>query len=286
MNTYDDLTRHTIAANGMLPQAVYQAVFDEVRANGCHHIVEIGTAHGAATIAMALGAMAQQTRCRIWTIDRLGGQFSSRSIFGSPEQNEQIVLRNLQHANVADLVQLFVGSSDDFFASGSCPDQIDFLLLDADGRIDRDLMYFYPRMPPGAPIIIDDVDSVVLLSRTSTGTPYIDNKHRLTALLLDAFIREGYVLMRYRLANTAFCQRTAKSFDYNVFSTIALQAYRELALVDVNDPYWLELSQWNDSREITRQALKIRARIPSWIIGIARNLVHFARQSHSNHSRA
>ena len=98
------------------------------------NFVEVGTAHGAATISLALGAATRPTPAKIWTIDKLGGKFSSRSNYGSPEENRQIVLENCRRAGVEKMIQLFVGSPDEFVAAPQCPKRIDFLLLDADGQ--------------------------------------------------------------------------------------------------------------------------------------------------------
>lgn len=269
MNKLGQLTE---AANGMLPQEVYREIFHTAAKHRPTNIVEVGTAHGAATIALGLGAASSKTEFKIWTIDRLGGLFSSRSAFGSPAENEIIVKKNIRLSGLEDKVCLFVGSPDEFIASDQCPPQIDLLMLDADGRIDRDLIHFYPRLVAGAPIIVDDVDRGVFLSRSQSGTPFIDCKHRITALLLEHFERADYVRMIDRVGNTAFCERSAKPFNLEEFKSIALNAYRELSLIEVEDTMWRDLSNWVFRRAEVREALKIRSAVPPVLMSALRKV--------------
>lgn len=125
--------------------------------------LEVGTGHGGATIALAVGAKHARSDVHILTIDKMAGRTSSRSEYGSEEDNRRAAEANFRHAGVDQHITLFVGSSEDFVRSGSCPERIDLMMLDADGRIDRDLMLFYNALPPGAPIVVDDADERVYL---------------------------------------------------------------------------------------------------------------------------
>ncbi len=269
MNELDQLTK---VANGMLDLEVYREIFHTAARHRPTNIVEVGTAHGAATIALGLGAASKKTEFKIWTIDRLGGRFSSRSAFGSPADNELIVKKNIRLAGLEGSVCLFVGSSDEFTESDQCPEQIDLLMLDADGRIDRDLIYFYPRLVAGAPIIVDDVDRGVFLSRNQSGTPFIDCKHRITALLLEQFERADYIHRINRVGNTAFCQRSAKPFNLEEFKSIALNAYRDLSLIEVDDAVWRDLSNWISRCAEVREALKLRNAVPPLMLSALRKV--------------
>jgi len=129
------------------------------------NFLEVGTAHGAGTIALALGAKKAGLDVKIQTIDRFAGKFSSRSGFGSVEQNKTIVQENFAHGKVSQCISLFVGSTDEFVAAGHQRERIDLLMLDADGRIDRDLLHFHHLLAPQAVVVIDDIDSGVFLGR-------------------------------------------------------------------------------------------------------------------------
>jgi len=247
----------------LLPSCVYDELFNlGAQAQGTN-FVEVGTAHGAATIALALGAATRPSLpCRIWTIDKMGGRFSTRSKYGSPENNKQIALKNFRRAGIEDMIELFVGSSDDFIVDGRCPERIDLLLLDADGRIDRDLLYFYPRMSIGSPIVIDDVDHYIYLGRNHEGIPYIDLKHRIKSFLLTAYETTGFIRFIKRIENTAFCERGEREYDSAVFTQIALECYRELVISEVQDSYWQELLCWSENSYEVREGLRMRQAIP------------------------
>ena len=257
------------AANGMLPLPVYDELFKQAAEAPGENFVEVGTAHGAATISLALGAATRTTPAKIWTIDKLSGKFSSRSNYGSAAENRRIVLENFRRAGVEKMIELFVGSPDEFVVAPLCPKRIDFLLLDADGRIDRDLIYFYPRMRAGDPIIIDDVDAEIYLSRNYEGIPYVDLKHRISSLLLAAYGAAGFIRVVKRLENTAFCQRGEREYDKSALSQIALDCYRELVFADTRDKFWEELATWSDNALDVRAALRMRGAIPASVRKVA-----------------
>jgi predicted O-methyltransferase YrrM len=262
MEQRQDMQTFVRAANGMLPLPVYGELFNQALDAAGTNFVEVGTAHGAATISLALGAATRRIPTKIWTIDKLGGKFSSRSKFGSVEENRRVVLENFRRAGVDEMIELFVGSPDDFILAGRCPECVDLLLLDADGRIDRDLMHFYSRMRPGGPIIIDDVNTQIYLGRDHEGVPYIDLKHRIASLLLAAYEEAGFIRVMKRLEYTAFCQRGEREYNSSAFSQIALSCYRELVFADTPDNFWLELAAWSENATDVRDALRMRTAMP------------------------
>lgn len=266
----DTLTEYVQKANGMLPLSVYKALWECVAQAPGPNVVEVGTAHGAATIALALGAKNAGIQVRIHTIDRLGGKFSSRAQYGSVKQNKEIVLRNFARAGVAECISLFVGSTDEFVASGRCPERIDLLMLDADGRIDRDLLHFYNLLSAKAMIVIDDVDRGVYLGTTYDGTPYVDLKHRITSLLLQALESHGFLRIEKTIHCTAFCRRGQRKINEQEFSGLALSCYRELVFADLPGPEWKELVRWHDRRRDVRQAMRLRDAIPGFVVSIGR----------------
>jgi predicted O-methyltransferase YrrM len=259
-------------ANGMLPKSVYSELFELSSRVGGGNYLEVGTAHGAATIALALGAKEAGCSVAIHTIDRLGGMFSSRSRYGSTDDNRAIVEGNFKFAGVADYISLFVGSTQEFVAQGRCPRNINLLMLDADGMIDRDLAYFYNLLSPGDPIVIDDIDDGIFLGQTANGTRYIDLKHRLTSLLLSTFVSEKYLTIEKTRHATAFCRRRERSLDPEEFGRLAISCYRELVFSTVSGDPWDDLFSFFDRRSEINQALKIRAAIPPIVIQIGRLL--------------
>jgi len=267
MKTHLEILRsHMQRAHGMLPFDVYENIHTAAASAGGSTFVEIGTAHGAATIALALGARTAGREAVIYSVDRLGGAFSSRSAFGSVDQNRAIVQGNFERAGVSQNIKLFVGTAEEFFLADTCPQSIDLLLLDADGRIDRDLNYFYSRMKPGTPIIIDDADENIHLRKTHDGTNYLDLKHRITNLLIAAYVKEGLLIQESMVGQTAFCRRGDRPHDRDQFAQVSLACYRELVFSELASNHWHELAAWGASRGEVRNAVRLWNSIPKVVL--------------------
>lgn len=241
----------TARANGMLPSAVYKAIFEAASLAPGPNFVEVGTGHGASAIALALGAKLAGVNAHVHTIDCLGGRFSSRSRFGSVESNKNIIFRNFEEAGVQDCITLQVGTAEEFAGSAECPSQIHLLLLDADGRIDRDLLCFGDAISHNAIIIIDDVDDNVYVGQDSSGAHYIDLKHRITHLLLGMLASKGYLNVERQIESTVFCRYGAHTISKPDLELLALGVYRELIFSPISDP---ELQRHFPRSDATRRS--------------------------------
>ena len=202
MNTTLDFNALKKKANGMLPAEVYRAIYETALRVESGDIVEIGTAHGAATIALAKGLIQSPAHGRVHTVDKIKG--GSRDAFGDLQKNIAIIQDNFNAFNVAQDIDFHVGSSLEValeFPSGM---HIGLLMLDADGAIDRDLKLFYDRVLPGAPIIIDDYQPNFVRFYSEGKTIRMDQKRRLTALLLDYFVLKGYLKTETIIGETWF----------------------------------------------------------------------------------
>src|SRR5262249_28127867 len=144
--------RVKVAAHGMLSTDVYSKLFEVAQDCGGGTFVEIGTAHGAATIVMALGAKASGKPFHIYSVDPFSGRYSSRTQFGSVQKNVKFVRRQFETFGVSEYIDIIVGGCQDLLASHQV-DHISLLLLDADGRIDRDLSYLFSKLARRSKII-------------------------------------------------------------------------------------------------------------------------------------
>jgi predicted O-methyltransferase YrrM len=120
--------------HGMMPDESYRAIYDAVRESPSGVIVEVGTAHGAATICMAEALQAADRPDRIYTFER--GTGGSRAAYGGVDDNVAIINENFERFAVKDRISLIVG---DVSNTGKSVEtgNIAVLMLDADGRIDR-----------------------------------------------------------------------------------------------------------------------------------------------------
>jgi predicted O-methyltransferase YrrM len=182
----------------MLPAEVYRAIYETAMRVESGDIVEIGTAHGAATIALAKGL----DKGKVITVDKIRG--GSRDEFGDIQHNIAIIQDNFKTFNVAEDIEFHAGTSLEIAAELPKTLKIGLLMLDADGAIDRDFKLFYDRVVPGAPIIIDDYQPGFVRFYSERKTIRMDQKRRLTALLLDYFVLKGYLKTETIIGETWF----------------------------------------------------------------------------------
>jgi predicted O-methyltransferase YrrM len=255
MSASPDLLRSACqVCNGMLPHEVYTQLFRLALELRIGSVLEIGTAHGAATAAIALGTQQARSQVRIYTVDSFGGRFSSRRAYGSPDDNLNIVRNNFKALGIDSLITVFKGTSDEFCSSSHLPQLISMLMLDADGRIDRDFNYYYELVAKDGIIIIDDVDDNIFLNLNSDGEPYVDLKHRISNLLVSRYEDIGLIKDIEIISNTLFCRSTGVKIDRGVFEKVSLDAYRELVFASGKD-YWYDLARIGENASKSLQAL-------------------------------
>ena len=218
------LERVKSAARGMLPLPVYERLFHLAQAAPGGTFVEVGTAQGAATIALALGAQRSGRQFHIYTVDPFDR--GSRRSVGSIEENIALVRRGFEAFGVDGNITLTAGRSSDLLPL-IADAEIDILLLDADGCIDRDIELFFDRLSPSCSIVIDDIDGAVYAHRDG-GRWAVDLKHRLSHLLASAFCKLGMLVPTDRIAQTGFYRKGVAGVSRGEAEAAALAAYRQL----------------------------------------------------------
>ena len=108
-DNFELFERVKVAAHGMLSTDVYSKLFDVAQDCGGGTFIEIGTAHGAATIVMALGAKASGKPFHIYSVDPFSGRYSSRTQFGSVQKNVKFVRRQFETFGVSEYIDIIVG---------------------------------------------------------------------------------------------------------------------------------------------------------------------------------
>jgi predicted O-methyltransferase YrrM len=213
-----------IRCAGMLAPSIYERLYEMARDSAGDLIVEIGTAKGAATVALALGLRDAGKRGRVMSFDR-GRERSGR---GDPHAYQEQVERNLRHFGVEDYVELVVGEVNK--TAGAVPQsaEISMLMLDADGAIDRDLGHFFNRVVPDGSIIIDDCADRVRVRRVGFSITKIDSKMRLTHLLLSYFKSNRFLSEGTQIKDTYFGRKLRDFPDGCPNPDDMLEIYRQL----------------------------------------------------------
>jgi len=220
-----------VRCDGMLAPATYQQIYETAKVGGT--IVEVGTALGAGTVALALGLQAAGRAGKVYSFDPLTGG-PRRSIV----EDERIahIQANFAHFGVERLIE-FVPQSLPLGMAAIPDGPVSVVMLDADGRIDRDLIAIADRLDAGASMIIDDYLDKVRVSRgRSWGTAYaIDSKMRLTYLLVEMLKRDGFISPGRVIGNTYFGEKLAE-LGAQIDPVECLKAYRELVFTKSHLP--------------------------------------------------
>jgi predicted O-methyltransferase YrrM len=186
--------------------------------------VEIGTFRGAATVAIALGARASGRRVRVLTADLLRPGIGA---IGDTAETKIGELRATFDAfSVGDLVHFVPGSSAELVADTD-PQEIELLLLDGGGKIEADLALLWDRLASGCTIVIDDVDGQVFVRR-SLRSAVVDQKHRISRLLVRRFVDAGLLVPRGSTVSTGWYEKGKAEATADEIRLLALPAYHEL----------------------------------------------------------
>lgn len=217
MPDFADIRRQ---CDGMLRPEVYEAIYETARRTPDGEFVEVGTAHGAGTICLALAMRAGHT------FDR----FTPGNRTRYKTDNEAIARANLDRFGVAPRVAVYAGDVAETLPLVDCKN-IALLFLDCDGRIDRDIFACGDRLKPGASVIIDDCADRVRVKDRGGGNARIDMKHRATWLLTRALVDEGFLTFERMVNQTWFGTWAGKAIGHWPAASI-IGAYRQLVFSD------------------------------------------------------
>lgn len=186
---------------GQLQPNVYAEIRRTALAAPAGDFLEIGTAHGAATVVMARALKDSGRDGQVYTIGKPG----KGSHIGVPVELQE----RFEHYGVATRTTAIIAEAKDARKKLPAGILIGLLMLDADGRLDRDFENFFNMVIPGSPIIIDDYEDRVGLRLGRRGRAVgIDLKSRLTFALANYFRDCGYI-EDFRVVNQTLFARKA-----------------------------------------------------------------------------
>jgi predicted O-methyltransferase YrrM len=223
-----DFDRIRAVCNGMMRPEVYKAIYQHALKAKPGDMVEVGTAHAASTVCLALAIKNAGREGRVFTFDRHAA--GSRSKYGDAAANVRIARDNLKTFGVDDIVEIVIGD----VAEGhiACQSRnLSLLMIDADGQVDRDMRLFGDRLLEQAPVIIDDF---ALRGRARDLKTHlrIDQKHRITYHLTELFEDAGVIEKTHQVNETWFGIRGRQSVKAASWPSI-VEAYRHLIFSDV-----------------------------------------------------
>ncbi|KAA2234781.1 TylF/MycF/NovP-related O-methyltransferase [Salinarimonas soli] len=228
---------------GMLEPEVYKMIYETARSSGPGDLVEIGTARGAATVALALGIGASANPDRnVVTFDLLDPlnylEDAERHVASGADLSERFIAQiraNIDAFGVTERVHLNFGDVADTYPRADVRAPLAGVMVDADGALDRDFALLYNDLAPGAVVIIDDCDDAAHLWRWTNGEIRVDLKHKLTASFIRYFTKLGLLEPTAVIRNTYFGRKplaATQSVDFSRLDIIGV--YREIVFSNVD----------------------------------------------------
>lgn len=183
----------------MLSAKVYHLLYRYAGDIGDGNILEIGSAHGAGTVSLALGAKDGNSSATVVAVEK--GEGGSRSEYGSKEKNIKILQENFQEFGISDRVNLV---DQHLTREDGLPENVQshvpfsLVCVDADGNLDRDFELLYNKILPGSVIVIDDYSPRRAYREKSTRYPLEGGKHYRTFCYANWLIENGFI-HRYKI---------------------------------------------------------------------------------------
>lgn len=191
--------------DGMLTSNVYLKIYETAYYAQPGNMIELGAAHGAATVCLVKGIINSRKKSILFTVEKGDGEDSSMSKFGSKTFNINTLKKNLKHFKCHKKIKIIpekiTSASKQIIGHGP----FSLILIDADGAIDRDFLIFYNFLLPGADIIIDDYENVKHLNHKSEKNPF--GKKYTTYLFVNYFLEKGLIEKITIINNTLFCKK-------------------------------------------------------------------------------
>ncbi len=247
----------------MLSAAVYQQIYECAYSADHGTFIEVGTAHAAATVCLALGIQHSKKVSKVYTFERAYG--GSRQQYGGVAENTTIIQNNLNHFGVTDLVEVLIGEVADMASAVPHCARVALILLDADGQIDRDLLLFSHHIKSGTSIIIDDYQNLSRVKIRGRACK-VDQKHRLTYMLTELF-KNNHLIAESNVVNNTFFGTIIDPEITKISTAQILDIYRHLVFAEA---------------EINRPSLKIP--LEKIALAIAPSVVDFYRRQRRRRS--
>lgn len=219
--------------NGMLSSKVYSTLYEIAKtARSGSLAVEVGSAHAAGTVSIALGVQKNPVLEKLIAFEKIEG--GSRMNFGSIEKNKEIILGNIERYGCNDVVEMVFTTPEE--AIDKIPydrkPNIGLLVIDADGAIDREFNLLYDRVVEGGVVVIDDYNDYLKYFHLTKHRVHIDAKHKVTKALVDYYVEEGFLKFDKMVQSTWFGYKPKGAGS--IIQSNPISVYRNLIHLDVD----------------------------------------------------
>ena len=219
-----------VRCNGLLPPDVYMNIYECALKAKSGNMLEIGSAHGAASICIARGITDSGKNNHLIAVEKGEGNNSSMEKFGSKDFNIGKLEANIKYFNCEQNILVIPNRVSEVADEIKNHAPFSLIFIDADGAIDRDFMLFYNSLKPGADIIIDDYEDFKDTNSLSKTNPL--GKSYVTYKFVNYFLEAGLIEKKKIVGNTIFCHKPEK-INYSVeFNKEKLQTIRENIIIE------------------------------------------------------
>ena len=219
--------------NGMLWPVVYKTMYEQCRNLPDLDIIEIGGATGAGSVAIAWGMKDANKKSQLIVVEKCEG--GTRSDVGGYDDNLALIQEHFNKFDVNDKITLF--PQEVTFDNGNdvislvTTKTIAAFIHDADGRLDRDFLLFWPILKSNGLIIVDDYADEPKYKPISERHPQGGTKSVMTYRLLNQIIEWGLFKTSKKIGKTIFGYKPADAdfsrFDLEVCNQIIEGVKRE-----------------------------------------------------------
>lgn len=200
----------------MLSPLVYAKLYEVVRSAPDADVLEIGAGRGAATVVIAQALIDSGKRSKVVAVEKFSG--GSNVDFGGREENLRRVRDVFEEFGVSGRVELFpyhltAENLEELEAMISTRD-LSVLMIDADGRLDVHVPLLWRRIPPGAPLVLDDYNESYAFEERSERYPLGRTKELTCFRLVNKLVELGYLEIDTVIDHTVFARkRNRPRFD-------------------------------------------------------------------------
>jgi predicted O-methyltransferase YrrM len=191
--------------DGMMPREVYAQIYSCACAAQPGNMLELGAAHGAASVCLAKGIRDSAKPATLLTVEKGEGKNSSIEKWGPKEVNIAKLRNNLIYFDCQSIVTVFPNRLKEVVTQLKNSGPFSLLLIDADGFIDRDFLLFYNLLKPGADIIIDDYINFKDVASKSQSNPL--GKGYATYIFVNYFLDKKLIRKDKIIEGTIFCKK-------------------------------------------------------------------------------
>jgi hypothetical protein len=203
---------------GMMSPNLYRKIFYLCKSLGSGIVLELGTAGGASIISAGLGLKAANKGLKAISLDKFSGGSWGECV--DADLNLQTVRDRMLTFGVSEHVDILMERLDGARKLYSQLELVSFLIIDADGRIHRDLMNLSNSCVSETLVLIDDCEKYVRVNSHRKGYWTICWKKFKTWIMVKHLINNNILIEREIVDGAFFGNFYPKKMNLEIFNEL------------------------------------------------------------------